>query len=71
MSTNHHIKVEDLEIGDYIYPRTVVDFFYKTETKAKAMKQGKGLVIVVYDDGSVKGYPVGSQIRVQRGRTTF
>ena len=60
------VKAEDLQIGDTLYPRHVVDLFYRTNTLARTDKSGKGMVVVMFDDWSVKAYPIGHTLRVTR-----
>ena len=60
------VKAEDLQIGDQIYPRYVLDLFYRTNTLARTNKSGKGMVVVMLDDFSVKAFPIGKEVSVYR-----
>lgn len=60
------VKAEDLQIGDQMYPRRVLDLFFRTNTLARTNKSGKGMVVVMFDDFSVKAFPIGHEVSVFR-----
>lgn len=64
------VKAEDLQVGDQMYPRTVIDLFYRTNTLARTNKSSKGLVVVVFDDFSTKAFPMGHVLKVWRSERT-
>jgi len=61
-----YVNAEDLQIGDMVGQLYVNDLFYRTNTLARTNKSGKGVVVVAFDDFSVKAYPIGHEMSVIR-----